>query len=143
MSRVKIELPAEFSFSTEIPVRVTDMNYGGHLGNDTLLSLLQEARMEFLRRAGLSEKDVGGAGIIMVDAVVQYRSEAFYGDILLIKVAVDDPRDLGCDFIYSVTNKTTGREVARAKTGIAFFDYEKRRVVPMPDRFRQNFISPM
>ena len=37
MGRVKLELPETFSFSTELTVRVTDLNYGGHLGNaDTL-----------------------------------------------------------------------------------------------------------
>jgi acyl-CoA thioester hydrolase len=139
MGRVKVALPKSFPFATEIRVRVTDVNYGGHLGNDTLLSLLQEARMEYLQSAGFSEHDVGGAGIIMVDAVVQYRSEAFHGDTLIIRVGMDDLQVTGCDILYSVENKATGKEVARAKTGIAFFDYERRRVVPMPEAFRAAF----
>jgi acyl-CoA thioester hydrolase len=136
---VKLHLPDSLPFFTEIRIRITDINYGGHLGNDTLLSILQEARLEFLRSAGLSEKDVGGAGIIMVDAVVQYRSEVFYGDTLVVRVGLDDVQPGGCDVVYAVSNKASGKEVARAKTGIAFFDYERRRVVPMPDAFRRAF----
>ena len=49
MPRVKVALPATFPFRTEIPVRITDLNYGGHLGNDALLGLLHEARVHFLR----------------------------------------------------------------------------------------------
>ncbi|MCU0364969.1 MAG: hypothetical protein MUE93_04775 [Ignavibacteriaceae bacterium] len=41
MPRIKIETPDKFIFSTEIPIRITDINYGGHLGNDSLLSIIQ------------------------------------------------------------------------------------------------------
>jgi acyl-CoA thioester hydrolase len=134
--RTKLDLPAQFPFSTELPVRITDINYGGHLGNDALLSLLQEARLRFLRQYGYSEKDVDGRGIIMLDAVVIYKSEAFYGDTLRIEVAVADIGTHGCDLLYRVSQKESGKEVARAKTAIAFFDYDRRKVVEVPAGFR-------
>ncbi len=137
MPRLKLDLPARFPFSTELPVRISEINYGGHLGNDAVLALAQEARLRYLHTGGFSEKDAGGAGIIMVDAMVIYRSEAFYGDTLVVDVAVTDPGRLGCDFVYRMTSKGSGKEVARVKTGIVFFDYVRRRVVPMPAGFRQ------
>ncbi len=139
MPRTKLDLPSAFQFSTDIPVRITDINYGGHLGNDTLLSLLQEARLRFLQQFAYSEKDVEGAGIIMLDAVVLYKSEAFYGDTLHIEVAVADVSSHGCDVLYRVTQSASGKEVARAKTAIAFFDYAKRKVVEVPGGFRARF----
>jgi hypothetical protein len=45
MPRLKLELPAGFPFRTTLTVRVTDLNYGNHLGNDALLGLLHEARV--------------------------------------------------------------------------------------------------
>ena len=45
MARVEIELPEQFPFATEIPIRISDINYGNHLGNDAVLSLAQEARV--------------------------------------------------------------------------------------------------
>jgi acyl-CoA thioester hydrolase len=137
MARVRLDLPDNFLFTTEIPLRVSDINYGGHLGNDAVLSLAQEARMRFLRTHGWSEQDVAGVGIIMTDAVVLYRSEAFYGDVLTIDVAVADPRQLGCDFLFRMVNKGSGREVARVKTGIAFFDYVNRKPSPVPEEFKK------
>ena len=141
MGRVKLEIPESLPYETELVVRITDINYGGHLGNDALLGLLQEARLRFLMSKGFSEKDAGGAGIIMVDAVVQYRSEAFHGETLRIEVGAGDLQDLGCDFYFRVWKKKGGKEVARAKTGIAFFDYQKRKVVPMPGPFRDAFAA--
>jgi acyl-CoA thioester hydrolase len=139
MPRTKLDIPATFEFSTEIPIRITDINYGGHLGNDSLLSILQEARLRFLQQYAYSEKDVEGRGIIMLDAVVIYRSEAFYGDVLHVEVAVADITNHGCDLLYRVSNKASGKEVARAKSSIAFFDYERRKVVEVPDGFRRKF----
>ena len=136
MARVKIDVPEKPLFVAEIPVRITDINYGGHLGNDAVLGIVQEARVRFLSRHGFSEKDAGGAGIIMVDAVVVYRSEAFYGDVLTVDVAVSELSTAGCDFVFRIINHATGKEVARAKTGIAFFDYRSHSVVPVPEAFR-------
>jgi len=135
MARIRVDLPDRFPFSTELAVRVGDINYGGHLGNDALLALLQEARLQFLQQYGFTERDIGGKGIIMVDAAIQYRAESFHGDVLVIEVAVTGVDKHGCDIVYRATNKATGKEVARAKTGIVFFDYMQRTMVPVPGEF--------
>ena len=54
MPRIKIDLPGSFTFITEIPVRITDLNYGGHVGNDTVLSIIHESRMQWLASIGFS-----------------------------------------------------------------------------------------
>lgn len=135
MARIKLNLPDHFPFSTELQVRITDVNYGGHMGNDSLLGLLHEARVQFLAHYGLSELNIHGAGIIMADSVIIYKSEAFPSDKLDIAVAVVDFNPHGCDFVYQVTEKTSGREVARAKTGIVFFDYPRRAILKVPQPF--------
>ncbi|CDH45718.1 acyl-CoA thioesterase [Candidatus Contendibacter odensensis] len=139
MARIKLELPANFPFSTELRVRITDVNYGGHMGNDALLGLLHEARVQFLAHYGLSELDIGGVGIIMADSVIVYKSEAFPAETLVIAVAVADFNRCGCDFIYRVTEKTSDREVARAKTGIVFFNYQQRAIQNVPPTFLDLF----
>ena len=129
-------MPERFQFTTEIKLRVSDINYGGHLGNDVVLAIAQEARMRFLQSHGWTELDVCGVGIIMTDAAVVYRSEAFYGDDLTIELSVADMQQLGCDFLFRIVNKGSGKEVALVKTGIVFFDYEKRKPSPVPAEFR-------
>jgi acyl-CoA thioesterase FadM len=137
MSRVNLNLPRRFSYQTEFRVRISDINYGGHLGNDRLLALIHEARIRHLSSFGHTETDVGGAGMIQTDAVIIYRAEAFHHDNLLVRIALDDLSDVGCDYYYKFTNKATGMEIARAKTNMVFFNYETRKMVPVPDAFRQ------
>jgi len=135
MARVKIDLPEKFQFKTEIPIRISDLNYNDHLGNDSVLSICQEARMQFLNQFSFTELNIDGSGIIMVDAAIQYKSEGFYGDILLVEIAVTDISKIGCNFVYRITNKKNQNKVAIVKTGIVFFDYSKKKVVPLPQKF--------
>jgi acyl-CoA thioesterase FadM len=141
MARIKLDLPERFPFATELRVRVTDANYAGHVGNDALLGLLHEARVRFLARHGLRELDICGVGIVIADSVILYKSEAFPGERLDIAVTVTDFNPHGCDFVYRVTEKSSGREVARAKTGIVFFDYARRVIQPVPSAFRELFAT--
>lgn len=136
MARVKLSLPEELPFQTELSVRVTDLNYGGHVGNDVVLAFCHEARARLFRTLGFSELNVAGLGIIVADAVVVYRAESFFGDRLRIRAAAGDHNRYGCDFFYRLERPSDDSEIARAKTGIVFFDYRKRRVAPAPEVFR-------
>ena len=143
MARVKIALPDTFSCTTEIPVRITDLNYGGHLGNDALLGILHEARVQFLRSLGM-ENDydpVSKLGLIMVDAAVEYKGEAFHGDVLHINMAAADPNKYGFDVVYHVYNQA-GKEIARAKTGMLCFDYNVRKLRLLPEALAAQITTP-
>jgi acyl-CoA thioesterase FadM len=48
MARIKLTLPSAFGFKTQIPVRIQDLNYGNHVSNDAILSIMHEARMQYL-----------------------------------------------------------------------------------------------
>lgn len=135
MARVTLNLPAVFGFSTEITVCIGQINYGNHLDNAALLSLVSEARVRFFKSMGYTEMNVEGLGIIVADAAVQYRSEAFHGDVLRFAMTADDFNPYGCDLVWQAHENTSGREVARGKTGIVFFDYAERRKAAVPAAF--------
>ena len=132
MPRLQLTPRSAYPFSTELAVRVTDLNYGGHLGNDRLLALLHEARVAFLAEHGWSELDCAGTGLIMTDAAVQYRGEAFAGDLLDIEVAAGEAARTGFRLYYRITRRGDRNLVAVAETGMACFDYARRRVAPLP-----------
>lgn len=139
MARIKIEQPATYSFSTTIPVRITDVNYGGHVGNDTVLSLIHEARMQFLKSLGYTEMNLAGTGMIMADVAIEFKSELFYGDIVIASVAANDLSRVGFDLVYKLEKESESKRplVAIAKTGMICFDYEKKKIASLPDEARQ------
>ncbi|GAB4092408.1 acyl-CoA thioesterase [Flaviaesturariibacter terrae] len=133
MARLRLELPDQFTFSTTIPVRVTDLNYGNHLGNDALLGLLHEARMQYLAAAGATELAFFGASLIMSDSAIEYKGEAFFGDALRIEVTASEWTRVGFELYYRVSKDEGKTLIARAKTGMVCFDYSTRKVVAVPE----------
>ncbi len=136
MARLRLDYPEPTIFTHEVPVRITDLNYGQHLGHDTLVSILHEARARLFRAHDMEEGDVDGRGVILVDLAVTYRAQVFYGQVLRIEIGAGDITSRGCDLFYRVTDRDDGALVALAKTGIVFFDYDAGHIVGMPDRFR-------
>ena len=137
MARIHIDLPEHFGFSTDLPLYISHINYGGHLDNALLLTLVSEARTRFFKALGYSELDVEGVGIVVADAAVQYRSEAFHGETMRVAMAASDFSKYGCDLLWCMSDVATGREVARGKTGIVFLDYSTRKVALVPEGFKQ------
>jgi acyl-CoA thioester hydrolase len=108
MARIKIALPVTFSFTTTIPVRITDLNYGNHVGNDTVLSIIHEARMQFLQHHGYSEMKFAGACMIMADVSIEFKSELFYGDIVTASVAAEEFSKVGFELYYKLGKEDCG-----------------------------------
>ncbi|MHB1920808.1 MAG: acyl-CoA thioesterase [Chitinophagaceae bacterium] len=134
MARIHLQLPPTFPFSTHIPVRIQDINYGNHLGNDALLSILHEARLQYLIHIGCSEINAFGAGLILVEAVLLFKSEGFYGDTLEIRVAPEEVTTKGFALLYQVNTTREDRVIliATARTSMLCFDYSSRKVMTMP-----------
>ena len=139
MSRIKIDLPANLNFQTSIPVRITDLNYGGHVGNDAILSLIHEARMQFLKNIGYSELEFSGLGLIMTDAGIEFKNELFYGDIVFASVGCANLSKVSFDIFYKLEKKVndSSQLVATAKTGMACYDYAKKKVSSIPEEARR------
>ena len=53
----------------------------------------------------------------------------------MIELACADFGRKGCDLVFRATEKTSGREVARGKTGIVFYDYQARCAADIPPPF--------
>jgi acyl-CoA thioester hydrolase len=134
MARIKLGSPLQFIFQTRLPVRITDINYGGHAGNDAILGMVHEARMQFLVHAGYSEMNVSGAALIMRDVAIEFKQEAFYGDTLLVSVVANDFTKAGFDICYRFEKLLPEKVtlVALAKTGMVCYDYAQKKILAVP-----------
>jgi acyl-CoA thioester hydrolase len=135
MARVKIDFPEKKIATLNIPLRISDINYGNHLGNDSLVSILHEARVQWLITLNYTELDVEGVGLIMSDLSVEYKNEAFYPNELRIEMFVGDVARVSFDLYYCITD-LQNKIVAKAKTGMVCFDYKERRVAQIPEKLR-------
>lgn len=139
MARIKIQLPETFSFTTQIPVRITDINYGGHVGNDSILSVLHEARVRFLAGFGYGEKQIAeNIGLIMGSAAIEFKRESFYGDILEVSVSATNFERVSFELLYKLEAKreTGVLHIASAQTTMVCFNYNIKKVASVPDEVR-------
>lgn len=143
MARIKIDLPEDFSFSCQIPVRITDINYGGHVGNDTVLSIIHEARMQFFNNFGYTEMNFAGTGMIMADVAIEFKSELFYGDVITVSVIAVEISKIGFELFYKLEKNSGDKKtlIVKAKTGMICYDYTNKKIVPVPEEARQKLVK--
>lgn len=139
MSRIHIEPPEHWLFHTTIKVYIGDINYGNHLANDAVLRLCHEARLRLLASFGFSEMDIGGTGLIMLDAALQFQGQSFYGDELNFDLGISELNNTSFSILYRITRVNDGAAIAMVKTGMAFFNYERQHISRTPEAFRHLF----
>ena len=143
MPRVKIELPPTFSFQAIIPVRSTDLNYANHVGNDAILSIIHEARVQYLQKFGYGELNFGGTGLIMMDAAIEFKSEILYGQKILASVGAGEFSKFAFEIFYKLeTENNQKRDLAViAKTGMVCYDYSARKIVAIPGQVKNKLLN--
>lgn len=132
----------ERAFESTYRVSIGDINYGGHLGNDKALVVFQDARLLFLNSMDCTEIDIGdNLGIIMVEAGVRYLREIFHNEELHIAISVTEIRGKKFTLEYLVTRLPEKETVLTGRTSFLIFDYSARKVVVMPDSFREKLLK--
>lgn len=129
MARLKIEFPENSIAIIHIPVRITDINYGNHLGNSAIVEIIHEARVRFLKLNSLTEMDAGGISLIMSDLQVEYKNESFYGDVLDIKIYPGDITRVSFEMLYQICTVRNEKTVliGNAKTTLIGYDYTTKK----------------
>lgn len=135
MKRVKVQEPENYIYSTDLRVRISDLNYGNHLSNDAFLRFAHEARMRFFASMAYTELDIGGVGTIMADCEIQFLGQGYFGDEIKIRLGISAISRHGFDLIYKMENVTTTKSLAIIKTAILGFDYEENKVKSIPKEF--------
>jgi acyl-CoA thioester hydrolase len=143
MNRVKVDVPVSLSFKTHLTIRITDINYGNHAGNQVFMELLHEARVRFLKQFNYQELNMEGASLIMADAAMEFNAELLYGDEVEIEVGAAAFSRVGFDLFYRITalRNDTQFLACKAKTGIVCYDYVLKKVVALPENAKKKLIA--
>jgi len=135
MSRIKIDMPENKLAEIKIPVRISDINYGNHVGNDAFVSILHEARVQWLKGEGYTELNFAGAGLIMSDLAIEFKNESFYGDIVEVCIYAGEASRVSFELYYQLSAARNLEKIilANAKTRMIAYNYEKKKAVSLND----------
>jgi len=145
MARLKLVIPPKKIASVTIPVRITDINYGNHLGNNAMVAIIHEARMQWLQQHGYSELNIENTGLILADLMVEFKSEGFYGDLIEVVLSVGEISKVSFELYYTLTTQRNSLQLilALAKTGMVCYDYSSKKVVPVPVKLYEILSAPL
>ena len=101
-------------FGIDYKVIVSDINYGGHMGNERALIIFQQCRMDWLNSLGFDEINIGE------------NLKCFVKNIDFSKTAFDT--------FYEVLNEND-EIVLKGSTKHMAFDYERKRPSRLPKEF--------
>lgn len=138
MGRIKIDIPEKIMATFLIPVRIADINYGNHVGNDAFVSIIHEARMQWLKQYDYTELKIEGIGLIMSNLALEFKNESFYGDVIEVKLGAGEISRVGFELYYRLFAKRNDENIllANAKTGMVCYDYEAKKVVTIPGKLK-------
>ena len=138
MARIKLEIPEKILGTYIIPVRIADINYGNHVGNDAFVSIIHEARMQWLKQHNYTELKIENVGLIMSDLAIEFKSESFYGDVVEVKLGAGEMSRVGFELYYQLFVKRNDETIllANAKTGMVCYDYDAKKVAPLPEKLK-------
>lgn len=113
-------------YTDTIKPRISDINYGGHLGHVELINLLHEVRVKFLHQYSLKETDIDGHVLVVRNLNLTYKNQVFWNNNLEIKMRtrIDGAKII---FSYSVHNSTLGNQSAAAEVAMVLLNRERER----------------
>lgn len=127
-------------FSSSIPFRITDHNYGDHVANNVFVEYLHEGRVQLLEAFGYTEKNVEGVALIMSELCVKYTKQAFYPDTLELEMSVTDLRPTRFDIVYRGYNKAE-ELLLLARTEMVAINMETGKPIRLPEAFSCRFLG--
>jgi len=143
MARLSLQLPKKILTTVSISVRITDINYGNHVGNSRIVEIIHEARVQFLQQNGFTELDIAGTSLIMSELQVEYKNESFYPDLLHIDIYCGEISKVSFELYYKISTKRHQQDIliALAKTGMVCYDYNIRKIRHVPEELKAILLS--
>lgn len=137
--KIKINNEGKKIYVHNTKVRINDLNYGVHVGHQTVYEYCHDARIEFLDKMGLAldqhldEMNFGPYSLIMSQSAANYLAEIKYGMEIDVEVYLEYAGQSYFELSYCLVNKEDQAELAKVLTTMVCFDYENKKVSPIPE----------
>ncbi|HLE54711.1 MAG TPA: thioesterase family protein [Thermoplasmata archaeon] len=123
-------------FTIDIQMRFRDIDGMGHVNNAVYLSYCELARTQFYLKHNF-KRSLHEIDFILAHVDIDYVSVAEWGDRVQIAVW---PSKLGTSSFtlsYEITEKKSGRLIARSTSVLVSYDYAAKKSKPIPPEFRK------
>jgi acyl-CoA thioester hydrolase len=128
-----------FEFVHRERVRFRDLDAMAHVNNAVFATYVEQARIEYLRHLALLDGPLY-AGMILARLEIDFVAPGEPdGEV---EIGVRPARSGTKSFELEYELRQGEREVARARTVLVAYDYDRAQSVPLPDRWRERLAAP-
>jgi len=123
-------------FTTDIQMRFRDIDGMGHVNNAVYLSYTELARTQFYMKQA-RKKTLEDIDFILAHVDIDFESQAVWGDEIRVTAWPSKIGTSSFTLSYEISEKRSGRILARAKSVMVSYDYDKKKSKPIPSEFRR------
>jgi acyl-CoA thioester hydrolase len=128
--------PAGFTYHIPIDIRYGDMDTLGHVNNAKYLTYIEQARIRYVREAGLWDGNISKVGVIIAKITMEYKLPLTMDDGT-VDVWTRCSRIGGKSFdLENLIIRKDGAVAASAVTVCVVFDYQANVSVAVPEVWR-------
>ena len=130
---------SDYKFFHPTEVRYGDLDSQGHVNNAKYLTYFEQARIYYLIKLGLFNKDQSfmEVGVIIADIHITYHSTTHYGDDIKVGVKITRIGTKSITVEQCVMDAKTGKLMASGTVVMVTFDYEGLKTIPVPEEWKQ------
>ena len=134
----EILTPNDFHHKYTVTVRFHEVDMLGVCNNAVYINFFETARLEYIKAAGLMpEKGIFSDGKIffMVRNEINYRSHAYYDDVLDIYSRISYIKNSSFGYDHLILKQKTGEVIVDGKGVVVFVDPKTRKSIALLDQF--------
>lgn len=127
----------EFRFYIPIEVRYSDLDPQWHVNNARFFTYLEQARFQYLIKAGLWDgKDFFKVGLIVADVHLAYLAPIELSQAVRVGTCVTRIGNKSMVFAYVIEEASSGAALATGETVMVAYDYHTRTSMRVSDDWR-------
>jgi acyl-CoA thioester hydrolase len=110
----------------------------GHVNNAVYLTYLEMVRLAYWQEV-MGARGLGDVAFILADVYIRFASPVVLGEVIDVRIRAVDISRKSFAFEYLLTERSTGRVVAQARSAQVMYDYAAKRSAPISDAQRAKF----
>lgn len=122
-------------FRIEERVRFSDIDGMGHVNNAVFMSYMETARTEYYM-ALTGRKTLAEMEFILARIACDFESPLLLGETVVVEVWPTRIGNTSFDVGYRLTEKASGRLIAKGESVQVAYDYRQRTKIPIPPELR-------
>lgn len=129
---------SDFRFYYPVQVRYSDLDAQWHVNNARFLSIVESARLDYLRHLGLWDgSSFLDLGVIVADIHVAYLAPIDLDDEIQVGVRISRIGNKSMTFETEIQNVEDGSLKAKSEVVVVAYDYHTLKTIPVPEEWRK------